>query len=501
MNTVVQLLRLEWKSALRSPVLHKNLLVNLFLVLTFLYLAANFLVLGFLLDNILMEVPIDGITNKLFPDDWVLRKLNRFLIYYFLVDFVVRYFMQKLPALAIQPLLHLPISKAKLIHFMLLKTVLSPFNMLQFLVLGPFMFEVFQNLETLPALSWVLSITFLIFALNYLAIYLKRTADVDWRIYVGLLAVLGSIGALTYFEIVDFFKISGLLFNSLIDYPVTVLVPALALLFTYWINFKYLKNNLYLSRISKRQDKEVNYVGDGFLSRFGLVGKMTELEFKFIWRNKRPRAVLLMTALFLGYGLIIFTQDETPMKIYAYIMFAIIITGMFILNYGQYLLGWDGSHFDHILTRRVSFEQYYLSKYMIFAVVGTVCMILSIPYIYFGANILLLIFCVYLFNIGVTAHVVMFFGSFNPKKIDLSQSSMMNWQGVGASQFLLILPSLGLPIVVFALINVFATTNVALASLAIIGLIGILGTKLWVKLLASWLQSKRHEIASDFRNG
>ena len=106
MNTVVQLLRLEWKSALRSPVLHKNLLVNLFLVLTFLYLAANFLVLGFLLDNILMEVPIDGITNKLFPDDWVLRKLNRFLIYYFLVDFVVRYCMHQLAELAFQTLLH-----------------------------------------------------------------------------------------------------------------------------------------------------------------------------------------------------------------------------------------------------------------------------------------------------------------------------------------------------------------------------------------------------------
>lgn len=502
MNTVMQLLKLDWKSATRSPVLHKNILINLFLGLTFLYLAANFLLLGFLVDDLLMNVEIPEVTYKLFPTDWVLRRLNRFLIYYFLVDFLVRYFMQKLPAMAIQPLLHLPIAKSKLIHFMLLKTVLSPFNIFQFLILGPFMYEVFQNLDSgWAATAWVGGLILIIFTFNFLAIYLKRTADIDWRIYVGILATLLVIAATTYFEIIDFLAISGSLFNALVDWPILVLVPALLLSFSYYINYNFLRNNLYLSKISKRKSSEVSYAGTGFLSRFGLVGKLTELEFKFIWRNKRPRAVLLMTGLFLGYGLLIFTQEETPMKVYAYIMFAIIITGMFILNYGQYLLGWDGGHFDHILTRRVSFEEYYLSKYLMFAIVSVVCMLLSIPYVYFGIDILILIFCVFLFNIGVTAHVVMFFGSFNPKKIDMSQTSMMNWQGVGASQFLLILPSLGLPIAVFALVKIFSTTNVALAVLAVVGLAGLIATKLWMRMLASWLNSKRYEIASDFRNG
>jgi hypothetical protein len=502
MNTVVQLLKLDWKSATRSPVLHKNILINLFLGLTFLYLAVNFLVLGFLLDELLMNVEIPEVTYKLFPEDWVLRRLDRFLIYYFLIDFLVRYFMQKLPAMAIQPLLHLPIAKSKLINFMLLKTVLSPFNIFQFLILGPFMYEVTQNLDsTIAAWAWVGGLTMLIFTFNFFAIYLKRSADLDWRIYLAILASLITIAATTFFEIVDFLAISGMAFDALVDWPILVSIPALLLVFSYWVNFNYLRDNLYLSKISKRKSAEVTYAGTGFLSRFGLVGKLTELEFKFIWRNKRPRAVLLMTGLFLGYGLLIFTQEETPMKVYAYIMFAIIITGMFILNYGQYLLGWDGGHFDHVLTRRVSFEQYYLSKYLMFALVSTGCMLLSIPYVYFGLDVLLLIFCVFLFNVGVTAHVVMFFGSFNPKKIDMSQTSMLNWQGVGASQFLLILPSLGLPIAVFTVVNVFSSTNIALAVLAAIGFAGLVATKLWMKMLAAWLNSKRYEIASDFRNG
>jgi hypothetical protein len=78
---------------------------------------------------------------------------------------------------------------------------------------------------------------------------------------------------------------------------------------------------------------------------------------------------------------------------------------------------------------------------------------------------------------------------------------MLNWQGVGASQFLLILPSLGLPIAVFTVVNVFSSTNIALAVLAAIGFAGLVATKLWMKMLAAWLNSKRYEIASDFRNG
>lgn len=490
---------IDLKGSRRSPIWHRKLFVNLFLVLTFLYLIGNLLFLGIFLDDILLKIPVVGVDYNTFGPSFVLRKLNRYLLYYFFVDFILRYFMQKLPAMTIQPYLHLPIRRSSLVHFMLVKSVWSPFNLGHFILLVPFMAEVFENLEFMQALSWSVSIGMLVFAMNYLLLYLKRSSEVDTRIYLGMLATLVGLVGLHWFDIVDFNAISSVLFDALFLKPWTMAVPAILLVAGYWINFKFLRSNMYLSRISKVKRDEVSYVGNGILSRFGLIGRLAELEFKFIWRNKRPRSVLLITVLFLGYGLLVFTNPEYQGNYLMYILFSIIITGMFTLNYGQYLLGWEGSHFDHILTRNVRFEDYYMGKFLLFTVVSLTAMILSTPYAYFGWEVLLVIFCVFLFNVGWNTHFVMFFGSLNPKKIDLSGATIFNWQGVGAAQFLLVIPALGLPLAIYGLGLLFWEPVGAVVFVGVLGLFGLAGTRIWIKLLAGWLRRQRYEISNDFR--
>lgn len=463
-------------------------------------MASMFLILGIVLDDILIKIPFEGIDYRTFGESFVLRRLNQFLLYYFLADLILRYFMQKLPAMAVQPYLHLPLKRSNLVHFMLVKTIWSPFNLLYILIFLPFVIELFDNLDFLPAFGWTIGFVATIYCVNFFLIFIKRTSDVDTRVYLGMLAGFIAIVGLDWYDIVDFQHVSALFFNTFFIYPVTVLIPIALAGFCYWLNFRYVRANLYLSRLSKTTRNEVSYVGSGILARFGIVGRLTELEFKFIWRNKRPKSVLLITVLFLGYGLLVFPNEEYAGNYLMYVLFSIIITGMFMLNYGQYLLGWEGSHFDHILTRNVSFKDYYLSKYLLFAIVSASAMILSIPYAYFGWEVLLVLFSVFLFNLGVGSHFVMFFGSLNPKKIDLSQGSMLNWQGVGAAQFLLVIPVLGLPLAVFGIGSFIWGSTEAILLIGLLGLLGLAGTRIWIGLLAKWLEKQRYEISNDFRN-
>ncbi len=500
MKNLLRITRIEMMESLRSPIWHRRVLVNIFLVLTFLYLAGNLLVLGVFLDDIFVKIPVDGIDYKTYGTSFVLRKLDRFLLYYFFIDLILRYFMQKLPAMAIQPYLHLPLRRSTLVHFMLVKTIWSPFNLLQFLIFIPFFFEVFENLSFGQALGWTSGFTLMVFVINYGLLYLKRTSDVDTRVYLGMLAVLALLIVSDWYDWVDFQHISALLFNGLFLHPWTALVPALLLVGAYLMNYQYIRKNMYLSRLSKTKRSEVSYVGSGVLSYFGLVGRLTELEFKFIWRNKRPKSVLMITVLFLAYGLLVFPNPQYDGNYYMYILFSIIITGMFMMNYGQYLLGWEGSHFDHILARNVSFRDYYMSKFLLFAIVSAAAMILGIPYVYFGWEILAVVFCVFLFNLGVNSHIVMFFGSMNPKKIDLSQGTVFNWQGVGAAQFLLVIPVMGFPVGIYALGALIYGPVGGYIFLGILGILGLAGTRFWIGLLASWLKRQRYEIADDFRN-
>ncbi len=500
MKIFFRFLGIEWKEARRSPLWHKNLLVNLVLGISFLYLIGMLVALGVLLDDILIKIPVEGIDYNTFKESFVLRRLDRFLLYYFFIDLIIRYFMQKLPALSVQPFLHLPIKRSKLIHYMLAKSVMSPMNWFHWLIFIPFIGELFSNLSFMESLGWTIGFASVVYLNNFLLTYLKRTSDVDYRVYLTMLASLVTLITLDWYDIVDFQSVSETVFNSFFLQPITVLIPIAIGIGFYYLNFKYLRSNLYMDRLSKSTKSEITYVGAGVLSRFGVVGRLTELEFKFIWRNKRPRSVLLITILFLFYGLLVFPMEEYSGNYLMYVLFSIIITGMFMLNYGQYLLGWEGTHFDHILTRKFSFEDYYLSKFMLFAIVSGGAMLLSIPYAYFGWKILFVLFSVFLYNLGLGSHMVMFFGSLNPKKIDLSQGTVFNWQGVGAAQFLLIIPVMGLPLGLFGIGVLFGSVDLGVAIIGISGIIGLIGTKLWISLLAKWLIAQRYKISNDFRN-
>jgi len=500
MNPLLHIINFDFKESVRSPLWHRKLVINLFLILTFVYLAGNFLVLGIFLDDILIKIPLEEIDFNTYGRSFVLRRLDQFLIYYFFFDFIIRYFMQKLPAMSVQPYLHLPIKRSSLVHFMLLKSIWSPFNLIHFLIFIPFMFELFENLDFMQAFGWSSGFTLLVFASNYFLLLIKRTSDVDARVYVGMLASLISILALDWFDAVDFQALSGLMFDALFLHPWTLVVPLILIAVTYGLNFNFLKANMYLSKLSKVKKNTVSYSGNGVLSRFGLVGRLTELEFKFIWRNKRSKSVFMMTFLFLGYGLFIFPNPEYAGNYLMYVLFSIVITGMFMMNYGQYLLGWEGSYFDHLLTRNVSFKDYYMSKFLLFAIVGGGSMILSIPYAYFGWEVLVALFCVFLFNMGVSSHMVMFFGSMNPKKIDLSQSTVFNWQGFGAAQFLMVIPVLVLPLAIFGLGYLIWGNMGGILFLGAVGLLSLAGTKYWISLLAKWLTDQRYNISNDFRN-
>ncbi len=492
MKNLTTILRLEWLRQTRSALWHKNLLVNLFLGLMVVYLLGNLLFVGLVLDDILL---------KIFPRTSPLEKLNSWLLYYFFFDFILRYFMQKLPAMTVEPYLHLPISKKSLAHLLLVRSKVHMFNFFHLLIFVPFAFEVgFKYYTTAEGLGWLVGVVSMVFALNFILMYIKRTAEISLPVYAGMIATLATLIGLEYFDLVSFSGISALAFNALFQVPLTALIPLGLAMGAYFLNFRYLNDHMYMGDLTSGESTKVSFVGAGFFSRFGLMGQLIDLDLKFIWRNKRTRSVLLLTILFLGYGLLIFPQKDFQSNDLMHMIFSIIITGMFTLNYGQYLLGWEAAHFDHILSRNVSPMQFFKSKFLLFALVSTACMVCSIPYAYFGWEILLALFCVYLFNVGITAPVVMFFGSLNPKKIDLSKGTVMNWQGVGAAQFLLVIPVLGLPMVIYGLGVMFWDTQHAMILIGIIGVAGILGSGLSIRLLGKWMEQRKYEISNDFRN-
>ncbi|MEM9023490.1 MAG: DUF5687 family protein, partial [Bacteroidota bacterium] len=173
--------------------------------------------------------------------------------------------------------------------------------------------------------------------------------------------------------------------------------------------------------------------------------------------------------------------------------------GMFSTSYGQFLLGWDSSNFDAILTQNISALDYLRSKWLLFVVATTVLFILTLPYGFFGWHALLINFAAFCLNIGVNSFVIMYFATVNPKKIDLSKSNTFNWQGVSGTQFFMILPVLGGPLLVYLPFGALGYRELGLGVLAGIGLLGFAMSSFWLKRLAARLVRQKYAIAANFR--
>jgi hypothetical protein len=234
-----------------------------------------------------------------------------------------------------------------------------------------------------------------------------------------------------------------------------------------------------------------------WLNRFGSVAPFLQLDLKLLWRNKRPRSSVFIIVMGLFYGLIFYTnpvyKDMTPFLVFV----AIFITGVFLISFGQFIPAWDSAYYKMLMSQNIQYKDYLKAKFSLMQWSAIILFVLSIPYVYFGWEILLLHFAAMMYNVGVNTYVLLFAGSFNRKKIDLSQRAAFNYQGTGAVQWLVGFPILVVPILFFYIPYKLINFEAGVATLIILGLIGIvLHQKLMQYITGMYLKSKHKMIAA-----
>jgi len=482
----------KWKESVRSTVFQKNLIINIFLGLFIIYLLLSFATLGFFIDVIL---------EKSFPDQNPIYVFNGFLLFYFGFELVMRLQLQELPVMAVQPYMHLPISKKKIIHYLLSQNLISFFNFLPLLISVPFAVKaILPTYGILGLTFWLASATLVSILLSYLVAYVKmQMTQFFWiaPILIGIIAITAFLDYQGFFELT---AISKNIFTYAIESPLVLIVLIASLSLTYFLNYKLVLDNTYLDEITNKSKKRDTLSNFTFFERFGLIGQLLSLEIKLILRNKRSKSVATTSAIFIFYGLIFYTNDIYLEGHYMLMFAGVFITGMFLMNYGQFIPSWESTFFDNILTRGIDSREYFLSKYYLFLPTCIFSFILSLPYAYFGWKVVAINFVMLLFNIGVNALVILYFATFNDRRIDLSKRAVLNWEGVGASQFIMMIPALLLPLLLFFPFDYFLQSpQIGYAFLGGISLVNLLFHRYWIKLIASRFEKQKYKIAAGLR--
>ena len=113
---------------MRSAYWGKSLATSIGLGFLALYFSANFLFLGIFIPDIL---------TKEFPNDDPVSKFNSFVLAYLGIDLIVRQLMQKLPTVSFKPLLLLNIRRKTIANYLMVRSLLSFFNLLPFFLFVP----------------------------------------------------------------------------------------------------------------------------------------------------------------------------------------------------------------------------------------------------------------------------------------------------------------------------------------------------------------------------
>ena len=490
---IVSFIKLRIRETTRSSVWDKNLFINILFALLMLYVAVNFLVIGFFLDKVLIDVSSGG--NPV-------ETLNRLLLYYFGIELLIRFFMQSTPAMSITPFLHLSVKRSFLMHFLLARNIINPVNYISFLIFVPFAVKTISTIYSGAAVCyWLFSLFFLLVFIIYVNVYIKRQMVVKPVVSLGCGLIFVSLIALDYFKIFSLSEISLSLFSAVLTQSLWALVPVLLAVVAYLFNYRFLITHSYPEEIDRtNKKKQVAAQSLGFMSRFGQIGELIGLELKLILRHKRPKQFFYMSIIFLTYGLIFYPNHHFANKMAGLIFVGIFITGLMMINYGQFLVAWEGKFFDGILTRKGSFFDYFRAKYYLLVLFCFVSYILTIPYAFFGMKILWIQTVCFFFNIGVNIYVILWFAQFNRKRMELTQGTAMNWQGVGFSQFILMLPLMLLPIFIMRIFIRLGLDNWGLGVLAILGIIGVLcHNRIIQSIYRSFTQTK-YKQAEGFRS-
>ncbi|RZL15901.1 MAG: hypothetical protein EOO96_29630, partial [Pedobacter sp.] len=367
-------------------------------------------------------------------------------------------------------------------------------------IFWPFCFmKIAPTYGAFATLMYIVTILSLSVFNNYLALYIKRKSISNVLYTLFGLIIFAAFAALEYYKVISVMAASDYVFKTIAAKPYIGFAFTIAAATIFYINSEFLRKNLYTEELSSKQEKKAS-TDYAFLNRFGKVGVLAALELKLILRHKRPRSSVIMGFFFLFYGFIFYKEKAIDRDAFGQMMFgAIFMTGISIIIYGQFMFAWQSAHFDGILANKINFKDYIRAKFLLFTIGCTVITLLASFYGFLSPKLLLLHVAAYLYNIGFGTVVVLYLATLNYKRLDITKAASFNYQGTGATQWLLMFPYALTPILIYVPFGALDMPYWGLIAVSIFGLAMLLMRGFWVNYISKRLELQRYKIAEGFR--
>ncbi|MEM6319527.1 MAG: DUF5687 family protein [Bacteroidota bacterium] len=486
-----QFLKHAWLQFRRSPTLTQNVIQTVVLGLFGLY----FLVIMLMLPFILRKVVEDEM-----PQEDFFMAVCGFLGFYFLSDLISRFFLQKFPVLAIKPYMALPIKRSQIVQYLLNRSMLNFFNFLPLFFFIPFIFiEIFPNYPE-KAVGFILFSLGMILLNNFLAFGITKNMSLKGG-WSG--AIIVSIFVVFFLDYQGYFSLFDILKNSIsavIAQPLLSAIPLALAALLYGILFQFFKKQLYLENTKSEKQLLGANLSFGWFDRFGEAGKLMDLELKLMMRSKRARAYVLASFVLVIYPLFFLDyQKDYSDSPYVMLLVGLALTGMIAFNHGQLMLSWNSLHFDLLMSRGNTVKDLFKAKYYILALSCVFSYVLTLPYFFLFPLVPLYALAMLLFNATISVFGYMYLASYNSLRIDPNAGGAFSMDGFGAAHFLIGIPLIAVPCVIFFLGYEAGGKVGGLVAVGGTGLLGLLFNRQILDAIVDNFKENRYKLAAAFR--
>ena len=480
------LFQLSHKKFMRAPQLEAKLAIKLLMGFIVLYFGGSLLFAG---------IAVYPILSDQFPERDPISVINSVLVLIFILELIIRYFLQQLPVTEIKSFLLLSIPKKRIIRNVLFRSLLSVYNAIPVLFYLPISISMLQDDYALgQVIAWWVAVTAFSLCLNFISFL----ANKNNKALAGFVILIILLYLSESYMDVETLRAVGYFFDAIITQPLWILVPLGVFVLLYQITFSFLKKNLNLEG-SLAAKKEVANAGRyDFLDVFGSHALFLKNDLRLIVRNVRPKNIVMMSFLFLFYGLFFFTQDNQPESLLVFA--SVFISGGFLLTYGNYVPAWDSEYYAFLMCQNLSYKKYLDSKWrlMTFAIIFST--VLSLPYLYFGVKIYLLILSGAAFNIGLGTWITLYGGLLNkqPLKLNVKAKAFENTQAFSGKMMLMIFPKMVLPVLLYIIPATLFNPTAGYITLAASGVLGIVFKNQILTQMAKLFAKQKHEMLQAF---
>ncbi|GHT48494.1 hypothetical protein FACS189440_12260 [Bacteroidia bacterium] len=458
------------------------------------FLALEFLVFGFALDKLLLEAGTYTYAIDVF---------NSIVLYFFVADFVMKFFFKQNQSMQIAPYLTLPVKRNRLFDFLLIKEFSSFWNFYYLFLVVPFAFKSITPYFGLgTAFLYILFFYLVCVGISLLVNLINHLISKSFWFYilpVVLVVVPIAIPLMTTIPLSDYTQQAGELILN--DNPLIWLILLLVLVALWFANRIQMRSAIYNELQGEKADKVSSFSNLSFLDRFGATGDFINLEIKMIFRSTRLKQQTLVVSIICIAGLLWMLYGAGEIAgAFNLVLYEILTIGMLGIVMGQYIFTAESSFFDGLMSRKLSMYELLKGKYILYSAYSLFVTLLLLVPVFHGKLELLLLLSLFFYVIGPIYFMIFQNAVYNKTYFDLFDKGMMNWKGQSGNMVVITMITMFLPVILVLILYGIIGKTPTYWFMLITGLAFTLSSQYWLKWIYKRFLKRKYKNMEGFRS-